>query len=185
MRKVDAPPAGWYPDPQHRQRLRWWDGLDWTDIRRAPPSDAELLAAEENAAFFESNELVASARARAGMAPPPPGSPMSRQDVEQVIAEVRNVARSEVDRAAQDFSSRATTAMRSATPLISDYASQLLRWVRRAVIIAIVLLVAYFLFQVVAQASFLEWLGDRIDSLDDQRGSLTLGGASLLGAIAA
>ncbi|MEJ6721879.1 DUF2510 domain-containing protein, partial [Ilumatobacter sp.] len=46
MRIIDAPREGWYPDPDGRQRLRWWDGLDWTDIRRAPPSSAELTRAE-------------------------------------------------------------------------------------------------------------------------------------------
>ena len=44
MRREDAPVAGWYPDPKDRMVLRWWDGLDWTEARRAPPSQAELLA---------------------------------------------------------------------------------------------------------------------------------------------
>ncbi|WP_420451839.1 DUF2510 domain-containing protein [Ilumatobacter sp.] len=178
MRKLDAPTAGWYPDPEHRQRLRWWDGLDWTDIRRAPPSEAELIAAEENRAFFEGNDLVATARDQAGMA----GGPgMGRREVQSVIAEVREVARDEMNRAAQEFSNRATTAMRSATPLISDYASQLTRWAKRAAIIAIVLLVAYFVFQVIAQASVLEWIGDRIDELNDQQGALGVVAASRTG----
>lgn len=162
MRNVDAPTAGWYPDPQSRTRLRWWDGLDWSDIWRAPPSDAELLVAEEMRQFMENNQLVASGK-------PPPGS-VRNQDAQQIIAEVRNVARQEVDRAAQEFSDRATTAVRRVQPLISDYTSQLTRWVKRAVIIAIVLLTAYFIFQVVAQASFFEWLGDRIDNIEFESG---------------
>ena len=170
MRKTDAPPAGWYPDPEQRERLRWWDGLDWVDIWRAPPSQAELIAAEENAAFFENNDLVATARQQAGMAGG--GGSMNRQDVQQIIAEVRNVARSEIDRAAEEFSNRATTAVRGITPLISGYTSTAMRWIKRAIIIAIVLLVAYFVFQVVVQASFFDWLGDRIDNFtnDDQSG---------------
>ncbi len=172
MRYVDAPSAGWYPDPESRTSLRWWDGFDWTDIRRAPPSNAELIAAEENRAFFENNDLVATAQNQAGMG----SGPMGRQDVQQIIAEVRDVARQEVDRAAQEFSNRATNAVRSVTPLISDYTSQVTKWVKRAVIIAIVLLVAYFVFQVIAQASFFEWLGDRIDNLSNESGLGTIDG---------
>ena len=167
MRKVDAPRAGWYPDPQSATHLRWWDGLDWSDIRRAPPSSAELIAAEQKLGLAASNQLMSS--------PPPTAmqTGMSRQEVQEVISEVRNVARSEVDRAAQEFSNRATHAVRSFTPLITDYASDLKKWVRRAVIIALVLLVAYFVFQVIAQASFFEWIGDRIDNLNDES-SLTV-----------
>ncbi|MFN3258798.1 MAG: DUF2510 domain-containing protein [Ilumatobacter sp.] len=168
MRYVDAPPAGWYPDPDGQTRLRWWDGFDWTDIRRAPPSDAELIAAEENRAFYERNEVQAREQRYAQV----PAGPLGRQDVQEIIAEVRNVARSELDRAANEFSNRATAAVRGFTPLISSYTSTLTKWVKRAVIIAIVLLVAYFVFQVVVQASVFEWIGDRIDNLtDEQSGS--------------
>lgn len=173
MRKVDAPPAGWYPDPNHRSRLRWWDGLDWVDIWRAPPSEAELLAAKENAEFFENNDLVMQAREQAGMAGG--GGALGRQDVQQIIGEVRQVARSEIDRAAEEFTNRANTAVRSISPLISDYTSQAAKWIKRAVILAIVLLVAYFVFQVIVQASFFDWLGDRIDNWtndDDAVGAL-------------
>ena len=160
MRNVDAPRAGWYPDPDGRTRLRWWDGLDWTDIRRAPPSNAELIVAEENRAFFEN--------AKVPTGPLPVPSAVSQQDASQIIAEVRNVARQEVDRAAQEFSNRATNAVRSVTPLITEYASDVKKWIRRIVIIGIVLLVAYFVFQVVVQASFFDWLGDRIDNVTDE-----------------
>ncbi|MBA2279773.1 MAG: DUF2510 domain-containing protein [Acidimicrobiia bacterium] len=28
---TDGQPAGWFPDPQGRAALRWWDGTTWTD----------------------------------------------------------------------------------------------------------------------------------------------------------
>lgn len=159
MRNIDAPPAGWYPDPDGRTRLRWWDGLDWTDIRRAPASTAELVA-EENREFFE-QALVPTARAAREAGVP-------TQDASQIIAEVRAVTRQEVDRAADEFSKRANEALRSVTPLISEYTSQFKTWFRRALIIATLAVVAYFIFQVVAQASFFDWLGDRIDNLNEE-----------------
>jgi len=28
----DLPIAGWYPDPLHGERLRYWSGLEWTEL---------------------------------------------------------------------------------------------------------------------------------------------------------
>jgi hypothetical protein len=153
--------AGWYPDPGSRTRLRWWDGEDWTDIRRAPPSEAELINYEENHRFYAENDFTSAGRQQI--------EGFTRNDAQQIIAEVRNVARAEVDRAAEQFSQRATAAARSFTPLISEYTSKLVRWVKLAVIVAIILLVAWFLFQVVAQASLFEWIGDRIDNIGNNQ----------------
>lgn len=166
MRYADAPRAGWYPDPRSRTRLRWWDGFDWSDIWRAPPSDAELLAAEELQEFFDENELVAAGRGVATQA----AAGMSRQDSTQIVEEVRMAARQEIDRAAQEFSDRATTAARRITPLITEYTNKLTKWFRRALILAFVLLAAYFIFQVIAQQAFFDWLGDRIDNVTDESG---------------
>lgn len=158
MRKADAPAAGWFPDPENRSRLRWWDGLDWTDIRRAVPSDAELARSEVDI-------VEPQAAAQQNFQAYPPG--YSRQDSQQLISEVREAARAEIDRAADVFNQRAQSAIRSVTPLIDSYAGTATKWIRRAAIIAIVLLVAYFVFQVVVQASFFDWLGDRIDNFSD------------------
>jgi hypothetical protein len=66
---------------------------------------------------------------------------------------------------------------RDFVPLISDYTNRLVRWIRFAAIVAVVLLVAYFVFQVVAQASLFEWIGDRIDNLtDDENGAAIAAG---------
>ena len=79
---------------------------------------------------------------------------------------------SEVDRAADLFSQRARQMQRDIVPLVSEYTNRIVRWIRFAAIVAVVLLVAYFVFQVVAQASLFEWIGDRIDNFtDDQNGA--------------
>ena len=84
----------------------------------------------------------------------------------------RHAARGEVDRAADLFSQRARQMQRDIVPLVTDYTNRLVRWIRLAAVVAIVVLVAYFVFQVVAQASLFEWIGDRIDSFtDDQNGA--------------
>lgn len=163
MRREDAPRAGWYPDPEARDRLRYWDGLDWTDARRAPPSQAELLSYEATQAVEAAARAVVpdweATQAAVGNA---------RSDTSDVIEEVRRATRSEIDRAADQFTRRAQAMRRDIEPLISDYTNRIVRWIRWAAIIAVILLVAYFVFQVVAQASLFEWIGDRIDNLTDE-----------------
>ena len=158
MRIIDAPREGWYPDPDGRERLRWWDGLDWTDIRRAPPSTAELTRAEANIV----HEPVP------GQVPQQQYGGYSRQDTQEIIAEVRTVARQELDRAADEFSARATTAVRSVSPLISEYTSKLLRWVKFALALVTFLFITWLVFQAIASASFFDWIGDRIDNLTEE-----------------
>jgi hypothetical protein len=34
-------PIGWYPDPADSSRLRWWDGLRWTDRTEQPRPDLQ------------------------------------------------------------------------------------------------------------------------------------------------
>jgi hypothetical protein len=181
VRRVDAPPAGWYPDPESRTSLRWWDGLDWTDARRAPPSEAELISYETRAAFEEAHRYV------------PPEVPSlaqtagqrSRQESQQLVEDVRRAARSEVDRAAQVMTRQARSLQAEITPLISQYTNRIVKWIRVLAVLAIVLLIAYVLFQVVAQASFFEWLGDRIDNLTDDESGAPLGWSATIGALIA
>jgi hypothetical protein len=168
MRTSEAPSAGWYPDPQNRTRLRWWDGTDWTDVRRAPPSEAELQRFSAAHPAVSAGQTIEEMRAAAGAA--------SRVDAQQIITEVRNVARAEVDRAAQEFTHRAQSAVRSVTPLIDSYATRFTRAIKWSAILAIVLVIAWFTFQTIAQASFFEWIGDRIDNLtDDESGAPAVG----------
>lgn len=162
MRAADAPAAGWYPDPQSRTRLRWWDGLDWTEARRAPPSESELERYELPTPTVQSQNID-QLRASAAAA--------SRLDTQQIITEVRNVARAEVDRAAEEFTHRAQAAVRTVTPIIEQYTGRVLRFVKLAAIFALLLLIAWFTFQTIVQASFFEWIGDRIDNVFDDQNS--------------
>ncbi|HSP28388.1 MAG TPA: DUF2510 domain-containing protein [Ilumatobacteraceae bacterium] len=162
MRRVDAPRAGWYPDPENLTSLRYWDGLDWTGARRSPPSAAELLTYEHREAFQAAHQYVAPSAAAAA-------NRVGRPDSQQIAEEVRRATRTEVDRAADLFSQRARQMQRDIVPLISDYTNRIVKWIRIAAIVAIVLLVAYFVFQVVAQASLFEWIGDRIDNFTEEQ----------------
>ena len=66
-----------------------------------------------------------------GIGGPGPGqSRVVRPEVDEIVAQVRQVARSEVDRAAEVFARRATAATRELQPLVTEYTNRLLRWVR-------------------------------------------------------
>lgn len=174
MKRSEAPREGWYPDPRRPTRLRWWDGSDWTDHFRALPQEYELerharLGAAAGSAFEGDvgAEGGYAARATGLSSQQRDMGGLRRADAEEIISQVRQVARSEVERAADLFTNRARSMTREIEPLVSQYTSKFLRWIKIAVVIAVLLLVAYIVFQVVVQASFFEWLGDRIDNLTD------------------
>jgi hypothetical protein len=171
MRRVDAPRAGWYPDPEDRMRLRYWDGLDWTDARRSTPSSAELLSYEQRDARAAAHQYVPPSAVATGAAL---ANRAGSAESQQIVEEVRRAARGEVDRAADLFSQRARQMQRDFVPLVSEYTNRVVKWIRFAAIVAVVLLVAYFVFQVVAQASLFEWIGDRIDNLTDENGAAAI-----------
>jgi Protein of unknown function (DUF2510) len=159
MQQVQPPPAGWYPDPEGGSRLRWWLGTDWSDRYRPPPTPSEL---QRTAASREAPDVLASVPARVSGRPA-----LNRQEVDEIVSQVRQIARSEVDRAADAFSQRVQTATRQVQPLITEYTNKILRWVKIVSIVIVLGLIAWFVFQTVAQVTILEWLGDRIDSLTD------------------
>jgi DNA-binding PucR family transcriptional regulator len=159
MKRTEAPPAGWYPDPAGGARLRWWEGTDWTDDYRAPPSPAEREILARRAHHDVPPSAVPTALRDA--------TRLSRQDTEEIIAQVRGAARSEIDRAADIFTQRARAATREIQPLVTEYTNKLFRWLRIIAVIVVVLVIAWFVFQAIAQESFFEWLGDRIDNLTD------------------
>ena len=145
-------------------RLRWWDGSDWTDDYRVRPTAYELAGRvagrEQRRATVAGGAACptrwSSAERRCG-----------RDDAEAIISEVRKVARSEVERAADLFSARARAATREIEPLITQYTTKFTRLLKVASFILAIALVGWFVFQFIVQQSFYDWLGDRIDNLTD------------------
>jgi uncharacterized protein DUF2510 len=163
VRRVDAPPAGWYPDPESRTSLRWWDGLDWTDVRRAPPSGAETLAAQENAQFRAAPPDFGPGASRAA-------STVQGLDSAQLIDEARAASRSEMQRATEAFNQRALAARQNLTPLITEYTNKAKRWARLALKLAVLAFVVWLAFQIFQQVSFWNWVTDRIDDIGNESG---------------
>ena len=164
MRVEDAPPAGWYPDPAGGSRLRYWEGTDWSDRFRAPPTAGvmhfqEVAAEKARHEYQEAGGYVPTGTRRA-------------QESEEIISQVRQAARAEAERAAQMFRQEARSATRNITPLITEYTAKITRWIRLASVIAIVLLIGWLAFQIFAQVSLFEWIGDRIDNITDNSGSI-------------
>lgn len=157
--RADAPPPGWYPDPEGGSRLRWWHGTDWSDRYRPPPTAAELHRVQATS--------VTKTQPSATPATTGERRAVTRHEVEEIVAEVRKAARSEVERAADLFSQRARAATRELQPLVSEYTNRIVRWLRIAVIVVIVAVIAWFVFEAIAQVTFFDWLGERIDNLTE------------------
>ncbi|HWL45887.1 MAG TPA: DUF2510 domain-containing protein [Ilumatobacter sp.] len=182
MRLEEAPPKGWYPDPEGSTRLRWWEGDDWTNQYRAYPSNEEAGGAYEVAAAALGG-APASGAATPGWYLDPAGGGGQRfwdgsnwtdrlrqggdaagQQAGQMVDQVRIAAREELSRAAQQFGAQARYAVRDVGPLISEYTNKATRLIKRLVILAVIVAIAWFVFQAYANATFFDWLGDRIDS---------------------
>ena len=162
MHVSEAPPAGWYPDPTGRSGLRWWDGRDWTDHRRAPvPARLMEEVVVPDASGAES--AAASAGAAAGEFVRR-GRP-SRDETTEIMAEVRRVARQEVERAVDTVTQRASDATRRLEPMLSEYGDRVLRGLKIAGIVVVALVVLWMVLQTVFQTSLLEFIGDRIDNI--------------------
>lgn len=170
MRVEDAPPAGWYPDPEGGSRLRWWEGTDWADRFRAPPTPSEAERHEQSYAYTQAHDLESSYQ-QTGQFDQRFGA-MSRQDSEAIVNQVRMAAREEAERAAANFGQQARAASRNITPLITEYTNKIIRWFRILSVIAIILVIGWIGFQIFAQVSLFEWIGDRIDNLTDNSGMI-------------
>ncbi len=158
MRLEDAPPAGWYPDPERRDRLRWWEGADWTDEWRVPPTAGEVEAVQRS--VYE-REMAATRSTR-----PRPDQVRDRAgEAEQIVSQVRQAAREEVARAATELTRRAQSTFDRYGAVAFRFLRRVWRWTRIAIVVAAVLVVAWYVLQFIAQAAFLEWVGDRIDNV--------------------
>ena len=169
MRVQDAPPAGWYPDPEGYSRLRWWEGTDWTDRYRAPPTPGvvEIRAAYD--AQYAADHADPNDPHNRTQSYVSPGS-ANRADTDAIVNQVRMAAREEAQRASELFGQQARSAARNITPLITEYTTKITKWFRILSMVAIVLLIAWVAFQIFAQVSLFDWIGDRIDNIGDNIG---------------
>jgi ABC-type bacteriocin/lantibiotic exporter with double-glycine peptidase domain len=169
MKVEDAPPSGWYPDPEGYTRLRWWEGTDWSDRYRAPPTPSERDLEGQTFGYLEDHPAaqIGTYDPRGGG-----GGGMTRQESEAMINQVRMAAREEAERAANLFGAQARAVTSGFTPLISQYTNKIIKWIRILSVIAIVLVVGWVVFQIFAQVSMFEWIGDRIDNLSDNSGMI-------------
>jgi hypothetical protein len=169
MKLSEAPRAGWYPDPEGGTRLRWWDGGDWTDRYRLRP---QLLLEAQPVAPPVTQPLAPNQPYDVSQV----GNPAQFQaQTAAVVEQVRQAARAEAQRAAQDFERRARQLTGEIPPLISQYEHRFMRWFRVALLLSFIVLLAWFIWTVFAQKSFFDWLGDRIDHItDDTKSSSSL-----------
>lgn len=159
-------PAGWYPDPAGGTRLRWWDGEDWADHFHSRPAhlpnpvpasaDAAVAAGSGGIAPRDVDRIVAAVQTSA------------RTEMDRAVDQLQTAARTEVDRVVGEVRRQAS----NVTPLITENLGQLARYVRWAAIIGFLLVVAYFVIQVVAGVGVAELIGDIadriIDAVDDE-----------------
>ena len=169
MKVSDAPPPGWYPDPEGRARLRWWDGTDWSDRYRLRPLGAQ------DQGQLETQVLEASGRRRPRTTwRSSATSTHLPAQTAAVVEQVRLAAHAEAKRAAQDFEARARAITGEIPPLISQYTNKFMRWFRVALVLSFIVLMAWFIYTFFVQKSFFDWLGDRIDNLTDDTNASAL-----------
>jgi hypothetical protein len=130
--------------------------MDWTDEYRSPST-----ATERDTAL----------RAASPAAPPDPVLPgvgdmrRTARDTDRIVSQVRDATREEVTRAANLFTRQAQNLIAQGRSVVTDYAAPFLRWLKTAILLGAILVIAWFIFQFIAQVTLFEWLGDRIDNV--------------------
>jgi hypothetical protein len=171
MKRSEAPRPGWYPDPEGGARLRYWEGDDWSDrFRHRPPITPDQIAAQRAGDATPGRQQAAQYAQQAGQY----AQQAQQIDTNQLVEQVRRAAREEAQRASALFGQQARAATRNIAPLISEYTTRIGRVIRFISVIAIILLVLYVAFQIWAQQSLFDWIGDRIDNLTDDAGAIVL-----------
>jgi hypothetical protein len=69
---VTLPAAGWFPDPQDRTKLRWWDGRTWAGSTKPAPrvvSDTPVIRAVDAEVSAAPSFSVATAGATSAVRP--------------------------------------------------------------------------------------------------------------------
>jgi hypothetical protein len=159
MRLEDAPAAGWYPDPERSGNVRWWEGTDWSDAHRLQPTTTKIE--------YDQREAIQPVKSSAQDYVPRGDLGAERLNTDEMVDQVRVAAREEVQRAADVFSDRSRTAVRSLQRVIGDYVGTAVRWIRIALFVGAVVIIAWFVLQLFVQASIFDWVGDRIDNIGD------------------
>ncbi len=75
-----------------------------------------------------------------------------------------------MQRATEVFNQRALAARQNLTPLITEYTNKAKRWARLLLKLAILAFVVWLAFQIFQQASFWNWVTDRIDDIGNESG---------------
>ncbi|MEE8602698.1 DUF2510 domain-containing protein [Euzebya tangerina] len=185
--RADAPAPGWYPDPSQPARLRWWDGTDWTDHRRVGPATLSLdhmpgagterSTSEQGSRGGSSSGALGMATAtglRSGLktearrqssGASSGDAPFTKNDAKAMVNDLKRSTRGELERATNQLTKQASDLRSQLEPLITEYGTKALRWVRRIGVILAVLYVAYLIISAQVQTSLVEWVGDRLDAL--------------------
>lgn len=175
MKRSEAPPPGWYPDPTGRSGLLWWDGLDWTTHHRPPPV-AGSPEADAAASLTAAKQAATTEHEADGLGTPTAAQLRSRtasqrqrhrdaeREVADAVAEARRVAKSEVERAVQQATAQLTQARQEWQPRLLQYARRAKRWLKVLAVVVVLFVLLSTWANATLQTSLLEWIGERIDA---------------------
>lgn len=76
---LTVPPAGWYPDRNEANLVRWWDGQEWTDQTRSTAPAAAAFEQPVSAAAFGLASVAPAASPYVAADPVPQATPAAQQ----------------------------------------------------------------------------------------------------------